>query len=367
MDKKSNHYILIMCGGSGPRLWPLSRATRPKQFLQLFSENSLIKETYNRFKTFIPVENIFFISHQKYLEELKIEFGKSVPASNYITEPDKKNTAMAILHGAFHIKSINPQAIISAVPSDHFIDKLTKFQRDLKLASKLAQNTDNTIAIGIKPTYPNPGFGYILSSKTGKDYLQVSHFVEKPSVADAQVLIKKDALWNSGIYTFSADTIIKELSIHSPEYRPIINKLTNSTSKATIKSVYALSPTLPIDKAVSEKTKKLIIFPASFGWSDVGEWHAIWQHLQPSKDGLVLLRNKGKYVSVNSKNCLISGTNKKLIGLVGLNNLAIIDTPDSLLVCNLHDSFSVRELVKKIVSDPLLKKYFLNNYERQSS
>jgi mannose-1-phosphate guanylyltransferase len=356
-----------MCGGSGPRLWPLSRATLPKQFLQLFSDNSLIKETYNRFKRFVPIENIFFISHQKYLEELRAEFGKSIPSQNYITEPDKKNTAMAILHGALVIKKHNPNAIISAVPADHFIDKLPKFKRDLQLAYRLAQTGDNIVAIGIKPTYANPGFGYILTSKVNHEYSQVSHFVEKPSVTDAQILIKKDALWNSGMYTFSPDNIIKELSIHAPSYRPIIDQLSTSTSKATIKSAYALSPTLPIDKAVSEKTKKLIIFPATFSWSDVGEWHAIWQHLQPTKDGLVVLRQKGQYVAVNSKNCLISGSNKKLIGLVGLNNLAIIDTPDSLLVCSLHDSFSVRELVKKIVSDPLLKKYFLNKHERQPS
>lgn len=360
-----NHYILIMCGGSGPRLWPLSRATRPKQFLQLFGDNSLIKDTYNRFKKFIPVKNIFFISHQKYLEELKQEFGKSVPSQNYISEPEKKNTAMAILYGTTIIKKLNPNAVISAVPSDHFIKQGSNFQKDLSKAAKIATDTDNIVTIGIHPTYPNPGFGYILHG-SGKTELQtVNRFVEKPSVIDAQILIRKDAFWNSGMYTFRPDVLIQELHTHSPEYRPIIDALNISTSVVTARKIYKLSPTLAIDKAVSEKTKNLVIFKASFDWSDVGEWNAIWQHLQPQPEGLSLLNNQGNYVSVNSKNCLVYGDKKKLTGLVGLNNLAIIDTPDSLLVCNLHDSFSVRELVKKIVEDPKLKKYFLTNYDRK--
>lgn len=360
-----NHYILIMCGGSGPRLWPLSRATRPKQFLQLFGDNSLIKETYNRFKKFVPVKNIFFISHQKYLEELKQEFGKSVLSQNYISEPEKKNTAMAILYGASVIQKIDSSAVISAVPSDHFIKLGTNFQKDLNKAAKIASTTDNIVAIGIHPTYPNPGFGYILPSSTKGDFQTVNYFVEKPSVVDAQILIRKDALWNSGMYTFRPEVIIKELGIHQPDYRPIIDTLSKSSSTITARKVYKLSPTLAIDKAVSEKTKNLVIFKASFDWSDVGEWNAIWQHLQPRPDGLSLLNNHGNLVAVNSKNCLVYGYKKKLTGLVGLNNLAIIDTPDSLLVCNLHDSFSVRELVKKIVEDPKLKKYFLTNYDRQ--
>lgn len=360
-----NHYILIMCGGSGPRLWPLSRATKPKQFLQLFGDNSLIKETYNRFKKFIPVKNIFFISHQKYLEELKQEFGKSIPSQNYISEPEKKNTAMAILYGTTVIKKINPDAVISAVPSDHFIKEGSAFQKDLKKAARLATETDNIVTIGIHPTYPNPGFGYILHGSGKSEFQAVSRFVEKPSVIDAQILIRKDALWNSGMYTFRPEVLIQELHTHQPEYRPIIVALTVSSSVITARKIYKLSPTLAIDKAVSEKTKNLVIFKASFDWSDVGEWNAIWQHLQPQPEGLSLLNNQGNYVAVNSKNCLVYGDKKKLTGLVGLNNLAIIDTPDSLLVCNLHDTFSVRELVKKIVDDPLLKKYFLTNYDRK--
>jgi len=365
MDQKINHYILIMCGGSGPRLWPLSRTTRPKQFLQLFGNNSLIKETYNRFKKFVPVKNIFFVSHQKYLEELKQEFGKSVPSQNYISEPEKKNTAMAILYGATVIQKIDPKAVISAVPSDHFIKSSSNFQKDLHKAAKIASTTDNIVAIGIHPTYPNPGFGYILPNSGKGGYQSANRFVEKPSVIDAEILIRKDALWNSGIYTFRPEIIINELGLHQPDFRPIIDTLKLSSSVVTAHKVYKVAPIIAIDKAVSEKTKNLVIFKASFDWSDVGEWHAIWQHLQPQTDGLSILNNQGNLVAVNSKNCLVYGDNKKLTGLVGLNNLAIIDTPDSLLVCNLNDSFSVRELVKKIVNDPKLKKYFLTKYDRQ--
>ena len=349
-----------MCGGSGPRLWPLSRASHPKQFLQLFSQNSLVRDTYRRFSKFIPAKNIFFVSHQKYLDDLQREFGKSVPSKNYISEPEKKNTAMAILYGATIINKINPNAVITASPSDHYIESLSHFKNDIQKAAKIALSTKNIVTIGINPTYPNPGFGYILPESQQHGYSPVSKFIEKPSTVDAQLLIKKDALWNSGIYTFTTTTIFREFAVHQQDYSPATAKL----NSGSIKTAYSLSPNLAIDKAISEKSTHMVVVPATFGWSDIGEWNSIWQHLNHQNDGLVNLNHQSNYLSVNSKNCLIHGAKDKLIGLVGLNNLAIIDTPDCLLVCNLHDSFSVRDLVKKIVSDPKLKKYFLSKNDR---
>jgi mannose-1-phosphate guanylyltransferase len=358
MEKASNHYILIMCGGSGPRLWPLSRSPRPKQFLELFSSRSLIQETVDRFSSFIPLQNIYIISHQKYIDRLKKVLKSTIPSRNYLAEPQKKNTAMAVLYGSIVIKKHNPQATITVTPSDHFVGNSNKFKRDITKAYSLANDTQSIVTVGIVPTYPNPGFGYILPGSQHHDYYTVSKFVEKPSEFDAQVLIKKNAFWNSGIYTFSANTILIEFKLLQPDYYQLIDKL--SGNHQLLRQAYQLPLGVSIDKAISENSKSLVVIPATFDWSDVGEWYAIWLHIQKkSVDGIVHINNLGQHVSVNSKNCLIHSQPKKLIGLIGINNLAIIDTPDSLLVCNLHDTFSVRDLVKQIVDNPKLKKYFL--------
>lgn len=353
-----------MCGGSGPRLWPLSRSPRPKQFLKLFTKRSLIQETVARFCSVVPPQNIYIISHQKYLSQLKNDLGNVVPFNNYISEPQKKNTALAVLYGTTIIKSHHPTAIITVSPSDHYVGNIKNFKKDLTKSYRICSNNKLIVTIGIRPTHPNPGFGYILSSNTKDTISMVNKFIEKPTEFDAQILIKKGALWNAGIYTYDVSTMLNEFQKYQPNYFNFIEKLTKNHQ--SVKQVYLKSDTLPIDKAISEKSKILSIIPATFNWSDVGEWYAIWQHLSTkSQDGIVHLGNQGKHVSVNSKNCLLFGPPRKLTGLVGLNNLAIIDTPDSLLVCNLHDTYAVRNLVTQIVENPELKKYFLNNHVSQ--
>lgn len=363
MGKTSNHYILILCGGTGPRLWPLSRANHPKQFLALLNSKTLVENTYQRLLKLVPKNNVFFISNYKYLNQLKQIFGHSVPNQNFISEPSKKNTSMAILLGTAIIQKINPNAIITTTPADHFIDKLEYFRRDLCLAHNLATSSDNIVTIGIKPTSPNPAYGYILPSLKIKNYFPVSQFIEKPSTIDANLYIKRHALWNSGIYTFSIKTILTQFLKLQPQYHSLFEKLVKSPNK--ISSVYKISPNLAIDKAISEKSDSLIMISARFIWSDIGQWQSIYSQLSPKKS-IVSINPRTNFVHVNSSQCLVSGPPKKLIGLVGLNNLAIIDTPDALLVCNLSDSYSVRDLITKIVSDVKLKKYFLKKNDQQS-
>ncbi len=362
MAKSSNHYILILCGGTGPRLWPLSRANHPKQFLKILDQKSLLQQTVNRFKKFIPPKNIFVISNKKYKNELKKQLKSLVPTSNIIFEPEKKNTTMAFIYGSAIIKNINPQAIITAAPSDHFIGKISSFKKDVDNVYNIASNTDSIVTIGIKPTYPNPAFGYLLPGDKKTKFYPVLKFIEKPSVIDAKILINKNALWNSGIYTFSINSLTNQLANYNSDFFRIFKKLEESINKTTvIDKLYKLAKNIPFDKAISEKSSKLTTIIATFEWSDIGEWQSIYQQLFKDKNGIAKINRQSQYVSANSTNCLISASNSKLVGLVGLNNLAIIDTADSLLVCNLNDSFSVRNLVTQIVSDPKLKKYFLNN------
>lgn len=353
----SSHYIVILCGGTGPRLWPLSRVDHPKQFLTLFSENSLIKETFLRAKRIVPVKNIYLVTNVKYKKQIKDNLKGLAFPENILAEPQKKNTAMALLYAAAVISQKDPSATITSFPSDHFISQLVKFDRDIKKSFTLAQN-NAIITFGIRPNSPSPSFGYIIVNSQN----QVTQFIEKPSPIEAQKLIKKNnCFWNSGIYTYKIDTLLAEFKLYAKNYLPLYNKLLdNIDHPKIIQKIYSLSPSLAIDVAISEKSKKLVLIPASFNWNDIGEWKSIYQESPKTGNNIALIPKNLKFVEVNSKDCLIVADSKKIVGLVDVNNLAVIDTPDALLICNIADngSFHVRDLVTKIVSNLNLKHFF---------
>ena len=362
MATTPNHYFIILCGGTGPRLWPLSRADHPKQFLQIFSHHSLLQETVDRVTKITSLKNIFIVTNQKYSDQISNNLGKKFDKSHIISEPIKKNTAMAIILAIAHIKKIDANAIITSMPSDQLIHGSFKFKKTIHTAAKLAFTQHSLVTIGIKPTFPNTSFGYILTQS--KNSNKVSLFVEKPSRDVAQSLIKKGCFWNSGIYTFTIPVIVSEFQKLQPEYFSILEKLESKIGDTkNIKNIYQNAPNLAIDQAISEKTNNLLVIPAHFYWSDVGEWKSIYQNLKKDNYGHANFSSQTQYISLNSKNCLINGYQKKLIGLVGVNNLAIIDTPDSLLICNLDQSASVRDLITLIVKQKKYKQYFLKNNE----
>jgi len=354
---KNSHYIVILCGGTGPRLWPLSRVDKPKQFLSLFSENSLVKETFLRAKRIVPPQNIYLVTNIKYEKQIRDNLKGLLQPQNLLAEPQKKNTAMALLYASAVISQKDGEATITSFPSDHFISQLVNFDKDIKKSYSLAQNKA-IITFGIKPNSPTSSFGYMLINSKN----QVNKFIEKPAPPEAQKLIKKNnCFWNSGIYTFRIDTLLSEFNLYAKDYLPLYNKLLdNLDHPKVIQKIYSLAPSLPIDTAISEKSKKLLLIPASFNWNDVGEWKSIFKELPKKDNNLALLSKNQKFVEVNSKNCLLASDSSKIIGLVDVENLAVIDTPDALLICNLnHDgSFHVRDLVTKIVGNPKLKHYF---------
>ena len=357
--KKPNHYILILCGGTGPRLWPLSRATNPKQFLTLFNKETLLEQTINRAQKICPSKNIFIVSNKKYKEKINKIIGKKIPQENLLFEPLKKNTAMAIVFGISKIYKINPNAIITINSSDHLIKKIISFKKDLNKAYKLASTQNKIVTLGIKPTFANPSFGYLIPQQKTGFYYSLNYFIEKPEKDIAQKLIQKKCFWNSDIHTFNIQTMISELKKFQPEYFNYFETLIKNSDSKTLLKIYKKSPNLNINQAISEKTKDIYIIPASFSWSDIGEWKSIRQNLKQDSNGIANI-NESEYLSFNSKNCLINGQNKKLIGLVGVNNLAVIDTPDALLICNLDSSFNVRDLVSLMVKNKKYKGYFLD-------
>ena len=362
MATTPNHYIVILCGGTGPRLWPLSRAYHPKQFLSLFGKKSLLEQTVNRAQKIVPSKRIFIISNYRYQSKLEKYINKKIPQENLIYEPAKKNTAMAILLATCLIKNNDPDAVITTMPSDHYIQQIVRFKNTIKKAASIAYKRKQVVTIGIKPTFSNPSFGYIIPQKKDQIVSQVNLFIEKPDADTAQILIKKGAFWNSGIYTFSVSTLINEFQTLQPEFKPIIDKLLQSKNiSKTINDVYKTAPDIAIDRAISEKSHNMSVIPMRSDWSDVGEWKSIYQKLIKDKLGIAKINPDSQYLQTNSKNCLVSVDKNKLVGLVDVENLAIIDTPDGLLICNMaHDgSAKVRDIVNQIVKNKKYNQFFL--------
>jgi mannose-1-phosphate guanylyltransferase len=359
-ESSIKHYIFILCGGTGPRLWPLSRKNNPKQFLSLIDKQSILEDTIKRAQRVVDTQNIYIVSNKSYFDKI-VKIAKNFDLTkNIILEPEKKNTATAILYAVAKVKQKDPDAIISTLPSDHYIKNVARFKQNLNQAKMVAQSTNTIVTIGIKPTKPDSSYGYITVDQKIDDYFHVSKFTEKPDLITAKKLIDHNSYWNSGTYTFSISTIISEFEKLQPEYFQLFKDFEKNLDYPNkIEKLYQQSPDLSIDKAISEKSSKLSMVVATFDWSDIGEWETIFQTLPKKKDNNAVLNSKTQFLNVNSKNCLISGLDKKLIGLVGVDNLAIIDTPDGLLVCNLNSSFNVRDLVSLIIKNKRYKKYFL--------
>jgi mannose-1-phosphate guanylyltransferase len=359
---EKNHYIVILCGGTGPRLWPLSRASNPKQFLHLFEPKSLLEQTINRALKITSKENIYIISNQIYLEKIKEITKNLISIKNIISEPLKKNTALAIVYASALIKSRNPDAVISSMPSDHYIKNINKFKNDLTKAKKLAKKYKSVITFGIKPLRPDTSYGYIVPKEKDGNFQKVSKFIEKPEVSTAKKLINQGAYWNSGIYTFSLSTLESELKLLDQDYyQAFVDLLNNIDNPKKITDVYLNSQELAFDRVISERSNDMMNIPLSADWNDVGEWETIFHTLPKDKNNIATLGTQNKFSQVNSKNCLIKTAKNKIIGLVGVENLAIIDTEDALLICNMDNngSYQVRDLITQIVKDKKLEDYFL--------
>lgn len=366
MATTSQHFIVILSGGSGHRLWPISRHQHPKQFLKLFKNKSLLEQTLNRAKKICSSKNIFIVSNSDYQEKTLKLIGNKIPASNFIFEPIKKNTAMAIIFAINHIKRINPLATITTMPSDHYVKQNLRFKKTINKSVKLANEYHQIVTIGIKPTFVNPSFGYILPQQKNQPFSKVGLFMEKPSQEIAQNLVKKGALWNSSIHTFTIPDILAEFQQIQPEYTEFLKKLESSEiNSKTTKLVYKKSPNFSLDKLLAEKSQHLLVIPGNFGWNDVGEWNSIYRQLGKNPSGIATLNSDTQFLQIDSKNCLVSAPKNKIIGLIDVNNLAIIDTPDGLLVSNLasDNSFKVKEMVNQFIKNKKLKKYFSKHDE----
>ncbi len=342
---------LIMAGGRGERFWPKSRTAMPKQFLSLTGDGkTMIQATVERILPLVDLEDIYIATNKDYKSIVQEQL-PVLPEENILCEPLPKNTAPCIGLGAVHVLHKYEDAIMYVLPSDQLITHPQIFIRALLNAAEVAEKGENLVTIGITPTYPETGYGYIKfrPEETIGEAFAVDCFVEKPDQDKAREYVaSQQYLWNSGMFTWKASTILSSIYKYMPEtYKGLMHikqEIGEANQQAVLEHEFQSFRSESIDYAVMERAENIYILSGAFGWDDVGSWLALERTQQRNEFGNVL---NGNIVSIDTKDSIIQG-NKKLIATVGIENLIIIDTEDATLVCDKNSTSGIKKVVETL-------------------
>ena len=328
---------LIMAGGKGERFYPASRNLLPKQFLSLGADNeTMIQKTVNRIRDLVSPQDIFVLTNKNYLSFVKEQL-KDVPTENIVLEPLSKNTAPAIELGVEIAKRKYDDAKVIVLPSDHIIKDEVEFRRILKVATQFVESKESILTIGIKPTEPNDGYGYIKISDS-QEISKVAEFKEKPTIEVAKRYIESgNYLWNAGMFIFTIKSIDNAFKKYMPNQHMLLTESLDNFAKVE---------SISIDYGIMEKADNVYCIKGDFAWDDVGSWNALKRINGEDENQNTILNDKT--VLVNSTNVTIKGTNKKLITGVGLKDIVIVETDDVILVANKNELSDIKKLTAKI-------------------
>ncbi len=340
-------YLMVLAGGSGTRLWPLSRQAWPKQMLSLLGERTLLQESCRRNAMTVPYDRQLVITSGSYVHLVKTQLEglgeKTIPT--VWAEPAAKNTAPAILWAAWWAKAQGgDNAVLAVMPSDHIITREAAYERNLLQAVEAASH-GALVTFGMPPSHPETGYGYIRAADTVAPGLRrIERFVEKPNKATAEKYLAEGGYyWNSGMFVFHCNTLITELERLEPKWATLF-RATGQGDADAVRTAFTAAPSTSIDVALMEKTDKGLMVEAGFGWSDVGSWQSLFEIGKKDDTGNVVV---GHHVLIDSKNSLVYGQSRT-IATIGIEDLAVIDTPDALLVCPLSETQRVREVVDRL-------------------
>ena len=348
----SSYYALIMAGGGGTRLWPLSRRARPKQALTLVGERTMFEHAVDRIASLFQPEEIFVVTGEEHLESLLLQ-APELPRANFLLEPVGQGTAPAIGLGAVHLRRRDPQAVMVVLTADHFIRDVERFRRVLTAAAQVAEK-GHLVTLGITPSFPSTGFGYIqqgeqLYEVDGFAVFRALRFTEKPSPETAFQMVESGLYtWNSGMFIWRVDRIMEEFARQMPDLYDVLMQidavLGTPAYEPTLRRLWPQLVPQSIDYGVMEGARDVVVIPVDIGWSDVGNWSSMREILPADADGNVVV---GEHVGLDTRNTIVFG-GRRLIATIGLEDMIIVDTDDALLICPLDREQDVREMVRQL-------------------
>lgn len=350
MAKTDNH-LVIMAGGVGSRFWPMSTTDRPKQFIDVLGVGkSLLQLTVERFESICQPENVWVVTNKKYADIVHEQL-PDMPITNILCEPCRRNTAPCIAYVSWRIKSKNPKANIVVSPSDHVVMDVPEFRRVVKDCLKFTSDSDAIVTLGMKPTRPETGYGYIqadlsANSLRNKSIFRVDSFREKPDLDTAkQYIAKNNYFWNAGIFIWNVSTIVNAFRIYQPQMAKIFETLMpvygTQSEQAEIDRMFPECENISVDYAIMEKADEIFVCPANFGWSDLGTWGSLQEQSKKDLSGNACIGND---ISLfESYNCIIHTTQEKKVVVQGLDGYIVAENNDTLLICKLSEEQRIKQ------------------------
>jgi len=342
-----------MAGGIGSRFWPMSRTAYPKQFLDILNTGkTLIQQTYDRYRKLVPEENIFIITLAEYIPIVKEQLPQ-VAEENIIGEPSRKNTAPCVAYISFKLLKKDPEANLVVAPADHLVTETSEFIKTSKKALDFVNHINAFVTLGIKPTHPNTGYGYIQHDTTAAapDIYKVKTFTEKPNQDLAKTFIASgDFLWNAGIFIWKVKNIVTAFEKYLPEMYEVFvaekDKFNTEEEKEAIEQIYPQCTNISIDFGIMEKADNVYIIPSSFGWSDLGTWNSAWDNME--RDYLANAVAGKNVMIMDATKCMVHAPDNKLVVLQGLDDFIVVDTKDALLICKKEKEQEIKEFVAEV-------------------
>ncbi|HYK75981.1 MAG TPA: mannose-1-phosphate guanylyltransferase [Daejeonella sp.] len=349
-----DNYALIMAGGIGSRFWPISRTAFPKQFIDILGTGkTLIQHTYERFLKILPAENIFIVTNEAYVDLVKEQLPQ-LDENQILAEPIMRNTAPCIAYGCHKIYKLNPDACIVVAPSDHLIVDNESFVESIKQSLQTASTHDCLLTLGIKPSRPDTGYGYIQfnSATIDESFYKVKTFTEKPNLELARAFVQSgEFLWNAGIFVWSAKNILQAFANYLPEINDVFKEgnLVYNTSREQefIQAAYYQCTNISIDYGIMEKADNVYVLPADFGWSDLGTWASVYELSEKDYVGNAVTPSD-RVIMYDSSNCIVNVPENKLVVLQGLHDYIVVEDNNTLLICPRDQEQDVRRIVTDV-------------------
>ncbi|WP_299578348.1 mannose-1-phosphate guanylyltransferase [uncultured Sunxiuqinia sp.] len=352
----NNNFCIIMAGGIGSRFWPMSKSSMPKQFLDILGTGrTFIQMTYDRFTKVCPPENIFVVTSVDY-KDLVLQQLPELSDDQVLLEPLRRNTAPCVAYASYKIKSINPEANIIVAPSDHLIMKEEQFIAEIEKGIDFAQNNDVLVTLGITPSRPETGYGYIQVDakseyKNFGNLFQVKTFTEKPNLEMAKIFVSSgEFFWNSGIFIWSLKSILAAFDQHLDDVSSLFKKgekLYGTEDEVHfIAKTYSECQNISLDYGIMEKAENVYVLCADFGWSDLGTWGSLYEN--SSKDDSNNSIKGGQVFTYQTKNCIVNVPKDKVVVLQGLEGYIVVESDNTLLICKKEDEQQIRHFVSDV-------------------